>query len=70
MLVLDEVDEMLNKGFKEQIYDVYRYLFLVIQVVFISVMLLYEILEMINKFMIDLICILVKCDELILEGIK
>jgi ATP-dependent RNA helicase len=26
MLVLDEADEMLNKGFKEQIYDVYRYL--------------------------------------------
>jgi superfamily II DNA/RNA helicase len=25
MLVLDEADEMLNKGFKEQIYDVYRY---------------------------------------------
>lgn len=26
MLVLDEADEMLNKGFKEQIYDVYRFL--------------------------------------------
>jgi len=26
MLILDEADEMLNKGFKEQIYDVYRYL--------------------------------------------
>ena len=25
-LVLDEADEMLSKGFKEQIYDVYRYL--------------------------------------------
>jgi hypothetical protein len=25
-LVLDEADEMLNKGFKEQIYDIYRYL--------------------------------------------
>ena len=25
-LVLDEADEMLNKGFKEQIYEVYRYL--------------------------------------------
>ena len=25
MLVLDEADEMLNKGFKEQIYDVYRF---------------------------------------------
>ncbi len=26
MLVIDEADEMLNKGFKEQIYDIYRYL--------------------------------------------
>ncbi len=26
MLVLDEADEMLGRGFKEQIYDVYRYL--------------------------------------------
>ena len=25
MLVIDEADEMLNKGFKEQIYDIYRY---------------------------------------------
>lgn len=25
-LVLDEADEMLNQGFREQIYDVYRYL--------------------------------------------
>jgi ATP-dependent RNA helicase len=24
MFVLDEADEMLNKGFKEQIYDIYR----------------------------------------------
>ena len=26
MLVLDEADEMLSKGFKEQVYDIYRYL--------------------------------------------
>ncbi|RLN86660.1 hypothetical protein BBJ28_00001763, partial [Nothophytophthora sp. Chile5] len=26
MLVIDEADEMLNKGFKDQIYDIYRYL--------------------------------------------
>ena len=26
VLVLDEADEMLNQGFKEQIYDIYRYL--------------------------------------------
>ncbi len=26
MLILDEADEMLSQGFKEQIYDVYRHL--------------------------------------------
>ena len=26
MLVLDEADEMLNLGFKNQVYDIYRYL--------------------------------------------
>jgi ATP-dependent RNA helicase len=26
MLILDESDELLNKGFKDQIYDIYRYL--------------------------------------------
>lgn len=26
MLILDEADEMLNLGFKNQVYDIYRYL--------------------------------------------
>ena len=70
MLVLDEADEMLNKGFKEQIYDVYRYLPPATQVVLISATLPHEILEMTSKFMTDPIRILVKRDELTLEGIK
>uniref|UniRef100_A0A673FMF8 RNA helicase n=1 Tax=Sinocyclocheilus rhinocerous TaxID=307959 RepID=A0A673FMF8_9TELE len=70
MLVLDEADEMLNKGFKEQIYDVYRYLLPATQVCLISATLPHEILEMTNKFMTDPIRILVKRDELTLEGIK
>ncbi|KAF8897745.1 DEAD-domain-containing protein [Infundibulicybe gibba] len=58
MLVLDEADELLNKGFKDQIYDVYR------------ATLPYDVLEMTTKFMTDPIRILVKRDELTLEGIK
>lgn len=69
MLVLDEADEMLNKGFKEQIYDVYRYLPPATQVVH-QRHAAHEILEMTNKFMTDPIRILVKRDELTLEGIK
>lgn len=70
MLILDESDEMLNKGFKEQIYDVYRFLPPATQVVLVSATLPHEILEMTRKFMTDPIRILVKRDELTLEGIK
>ena len=69
-LILDEADEMLNKGFKEQIYDVYRYLPPETQVVLVSATLPVDVLEMTNKFMTDPIRILVKRDELTLEGIK
>jgi len=70
MLVLDEADEMLDKGFKEQIYDVYRYLPPGTQVVLVSATLPHEILEMTSKFMTNPVRILVKRDELTLEGIK
>ncbi|TXG56894.1 hypothetical protein EZV62_018207 [Acer yangbiense] len=70
MLVLDESDEMLSRGFKDQIYDVYRYLPPDLQVVLISATLPHEILEMTTKFMTDPVKILVKRDELTLEGIK
>ncbi|KAG9038536.1 RNA helicase [Tulasnella sp. JGI-2019a] len=70
MLVMDEADEILNKGFREQIYDIYRYLPPVTQVVVLSATLPYGILEMTTKFMTDPVRILVKCDELTLEGIK
>lgn len=70
MLVLDESDEMLSMGFKDQIYDVYRYLPPNTQVVLVSATLPHEVLELTTKFMTDPIRILVKRDELTLEGIK
>jgi len=70
MLVLDEADEMLSKGFKDQVYDIYRYLPHAIQCVVVSATLPQEVLEMTTKFMNDPIKILVKRDELTLEGIK
>jgi ATP-dependent RNA helicase len=36
MMVLDEADEMLSKGFKEQVYDIYRYLPYQTQMVVVS----------------------------------
>lgn len=70
MLVLDEADELLNQGFKEQIYDVYRYLPPGTQVVVVSATLPYDVLDMTSKFMTDPVRILVKRDELTLEGLK
>jgi len=70
MLVIDEADEMLNRNFKEQLYDIYRYLPPKTQVVLISATMPVEVLEMTTKFMNDPVKILVKRDELTLEGIK
>ena len=70
VLVLDEADELLNRGFREQIYDVYRYLPPATQVVVVSATLPYDVLEMTTKFMTDPVRILVKRDELTLEGLK
>ncbi|KAJ8595714.1 DEAD-domain-containing protein [Rhizopogon salebrosus TDB-379] len=70
MLVLNKADELLNKGFKDQIYDIYRHLPPNTQVVLLSATLPYEVLEMTTKSMSDPVRILVKGDELTLEGIK
>jgi ATP-dependent RNA helicase len=70
LLIMDEADEMLNMGFKEQVYDIYRYLPYATQCVIVSATLPQEILEMTTKFMNDPVKILVKRDELTLEGIK
>eukprot|EP00588_Corethron_pennatum_P012712 CAMPEP_0194267256 /NCGR_PEP_ID=MMETSP0169-20130528/1836_1 /TAXON_ID=218684 /ORGANISM="Corethron pennatum, Strain L29A3" /LENGTH=466 /DNA_ID=CAMNT_0039008075 /DNA_START=34 /DNA_END=1434 /DNA_ORIENTATION=+ len=69
-LIVDEADEMLNRGFKEQIYDIYRYLPPSTQVVLVSATLPVEVLDMTRKFMADPVRVLVKRDELTLEGIK
>ncbi|CAD8201205.1 unnamed protein product [Paramecium octaurelia] len=70
MLILDEADEMLTKGFKQQVYDIYRYLPPTTQNVVVSATLPQEILDMTDKFMNNPLKILVKRDELTLEGIK
>jgi ATP-dependent RNA helicase len=69
-MILDEADEMLNRGFKEQIYDIYRFLPPTTQCVLMSATLPATVLEMTRKFMNDPIRILVRRDELTLEGIK
>lgn len=70
MLIMDEADEMLSLGFKEQIYDIYRYLPPQTQIVVVSATLPPEVLEITTKFMTEPVRVLVRRDELTLEGIK
>jgi len=68
--VLDEADEMLSRGFKDQIYDVFRHLNQEIQVILLSATMPQEVLEVTSRFMRDPIRILVKKEQLTLEGIR
>ncbi|TIA50269.1 ATP-dependent RNA helicase eIF4A [Aureobasidium pullulans] len=70
MFVLDEADEMLSRGFTEQIYDIFQLLPQSTQVVLLSATMPQDVLEVTTKFMRDPVRILVKKDELTLEGIK
>ncbi|KAL2911953.1 translation initiation factor eIF4A [Polyrhizophydium stewartii] len=70
MFVLDEADEMLSRGFKEQIYNVFQLLPTDVQVVLLSATMPGEVLDVTKSFMNDPKRILVKRDELTLEGIK
>ena len=70
IFVLDEADEMLSRGFKEQIYDVFQALDYEVQVVLLSATMPQDVFEVTTKFMRDPIKILVKKEELTLEGIK
>ncbi|PIO15110.1 hypothetical protein AB205_0080320, partial [Aquarana catesbeiana] len=70
MFVLDEADEMLSRGFKDQIYEIFQKLSTNIQVVLLSATMPTDVLEVTKKFMRDPIRILVKKEELTLEGIK
>ena len=70
MIVLDEADEMLSRGFKDQIYEIFQKLNTSIQVVLLSATMPADVLEVTKKFMRDPIPILVKKEELTLEGIS
>eukprot|EP00747_Dinoflagellata_sp_TGD_P153621 gnl/TRDRNA2_/TRDRNA2_177415_c0_seq1.p1 gnl/TRDRNA2_/TRDRNA2_177415_c0~~gnl/TRDRNA2_/TRDRNA2_177415_c0_seq1.p1 ORF type:complete len:394 (+),score=82.19 gnl/TRDRNA2_/TRDRNA2_177415_c0_seq1:93-1274(+) len=68
--VLDEADEMLSRGFKDQIYDIFKTLPPNVQVCLFSATMAPDVLDMTSKFMRDAVRILVKKDELTLEGIR
>jgi translation initiation factor 4A len=71
LFVLDEADQMLDRGFKDQIYEIFTCgLPKDMQVGLFSATMPQEALELTTKFMRDPAVILVKRDELTLDGIK
>jgi len=70
LLILDEADEMLSSGFKEQVYNIFQSLHSDVQVALFSATLPANIHQLTNKFMRDPVKISVKLEQLTLEGIK
>lgn len=70
LVVLDEADEMLSAGFKEQVYNIFKYLNKNVQIALFSATLPNNIFQITNKFMRNPVKICVKAESLTLEGIK
>lgn len=70
LLFLDEADEMLSSGFKEQVYNIFQFLGNDVQVCLFSATLPAEIQKLTEKFMRDPVKILVKTEAITLEGIE
>jgi superfamily II DNA/RNA helicase len=69
IVVLDEADELLSSGFKEQVYNIFQYLSPDVQVVLVSATLPEGMSGVIDKIMRNPIKISVKREMLTLEGI-
>jgi len=70
LIILDEADEMLSSGFKEQVYNIFQYLNSDVQVCLFSATLPDEINVITEKIMRNPVKIYVKREQLTLEGIS
>jgi len=70
IMVLDEADEMLSSGFKEQIYNIFQYMNEDIQVALFSATLPPDIMALTSKFMRNPVEITMEVEKLNLECIK
>jgi translation initiation factor 4A len=69
LIVLDEADEMLTEGFKDQIYKIFQFMPNMIQIALFSATMPPELTALTKSFMEDPISILVKAEALTLQGI-
>ncbi len=70
LVILDEADEMLSSGFKEQVYNIFQYLSNDIQIALFSATMPPTLHNLTEKFMRNPVEIVVKAEQLTLEGIK
>jgi translation initiation factor 4A len=70
LFILDEADELLSAGFKDQVYNIFQFMPSTIQVALFSATMPDELTVLTNKFMRNPVRILVKNEQLTLEGIK
>lgn len=70
LVILDEADEMLSSGFKDQVYNIFQHLNKNVQIALFSATLPNNIYQITNKFMRNPVKICVKSESLTLEGIK
>ena len=70
LIVLDEADEMLSSGFKEQVYNIFKYVNENIQVSLFSATMPDDINSIISKIMRNPVKVCVKREQLTLEGIS
>jgi translation initiation factor 4A len=70
LMILDEADDLLSHGFKEQVYNIFQYLNTQVQVGLFSATMPPELHSLSEKFMRDPVKILVKAESLTLEGIE
>lgn len=70
MFTLDEADEMLSRGFKEQIYEIFQFVPRTSQILLFSATMPGDIIDLTGRFMVSPVKILLSQDELTLEGIK
>ena len=70
LLIMDEADELLSYGFKDQVYNIFQYMPSNVQVALFSATMPNELTSLTDKFMRNPVKILVKNEQLTLEGIR
>ena len=70
LFVLDEADELLSSGFKDQVYNIFQFMPSNVQVALFSATMPPELNTLTDKFMRNPVKILVKNEQLTLEGIR